>query len=136
MFICEPRKRTDEIKLAGKKQNIDPMWKVLNKEVDWEVPTSFFDHVYLGCTQRECETSKDIVDNYRNIFDSRISAGGKEKLPCSGKLGADISSCPMICKVMQRNVWSDIASWRTKQPSNCTELQHHALMTINSKKKN
>ena len=24
----------DDIKLAGKKQNIDPMWKVLNKEVD------------------------------------------------------------------------------------------------------
>ena len=26
----------DDIKLAGKKQNIDPMWKVLNKEVDLE----------------------------------------------------------------------------------------------------
>ena len=24
----------DDIKLAGKKQNLDPMWKVLNKEVD------------------------------------------------------------------------------------------------------
>ena len=24
----------DDIKLAGKKQNIDPLWKVLNKEVD------------------------------------------------------------------------------------------------------
>ena len=26
----------DDIKLAGKKQIIDPMWNVLNKEVDWE----------------------------------------------------------------------------------------------------
>ena len=34
-------------KLAGKKQNIDPMWKVLNKEVDLGEPTSFFDDVYL-----------------------------------------------------------------------------------------
>ena len=25
----------DDIKLAGKKQNIDPMWKVLVKEVVW-----------------------------------------------------------------------------------------------------
>ena len=24
----------DDLKLAGKKQNIDPMWKVQNKEVD------------------------------------------------------------------------------------------------------
>ena len=38
----------DDIKLAGKKHNIDPMWKVLNKEVDLGEPTSFLDHVYLG----------------------------------------------------------------------------------------
>ena len=73
----------DDIKLAGKKENIDPMWKVLNKTVDLGEPTSFFDHVYLGCTQRQCEISKDIVDNYRTMFESRISAGGPEKLPFS-----------------------------------------------------
>ena len=44
----------DDIKLAGKKQNLDPMWKLLNKEVDLGEPTSFLDHVYLGCTQRQC----------------------------------------------------------------------------------
>ena len=71
----------DDIKLDGKKQNIEPMWKVLNKEVDLGEPTSFLDHVYLGCTQRQCEISKDIVDNYRAMFESRISAGGTEKLP-------------------------------------------------------
>ena len=32
-------------------------------------------------TQRQCEISKDIVDNYRTMFESRISAGGVEKLP-------------------------------------------------------
>ena len=32
--------------------------------------------------------------------------------------------------------WSGVANWRTKQPSNCTKLQIHALMTIGSKKKN
>ena len=69
----------DDIKLAGKEQNINPMWKVL-KEVDLGEPTSFFDHVYLGCTQRQCETSKDIVDNYRTMFESRISVGATQKL--------------------------------------------------------
>ena len=64
----------DDIKLAGKKQNRDPMWKVLNKEVDLGEPTSFLHHVYLECTQRQCEISKDIVDNYRTMFESRISA--------------------------------------------------------------
>ena len=72
--------------MAGKKQNIDPMWKALNKEVDLGEPTSFLDHVYLGCTQRQCEISKDIVDNYRTMSESRISAERNEKLPCSEKL--------------------------------------------------
>ena len=75
----------DDIKLAGKKHNIDPMWKVLNKEVDLGEPTSFLDHVYLGCTQRQCEVSQDIVDNYRTMFESRISAGGVERLPLPKK---------------------------------------------------
>ena len=54
---------------------MNPMWKVLNKEVDLGEPTSFLDHVYLGCIHRQCEISKDIVDNYRAMFESRISAG-------------------------------------------------------------
>ena len=62
----------DDIKLAGKKKNMNPMWKALNKEVDLGEPTSFLDHVYLGCTQRKCEMSKDIVDNYRTMFEPRI----------------------------------------------------------------
>ena len=67
--------------VAGKKQNIDPMWKILMKDVDLGEPTSFLDHVYLGCTQRECQISKDTVDNYRSMFESRISAGAMEKVP-------------------------------------------------------
>ena len=35
----------------------------------------------MGCTQRQCQTSKDTVDNYRTMFESRISAGRVEKLP-------------------------------------------------------
>ena len=73
----------DDIKLAGKVQHNVPMWKVLNKEVDMGEPTSFLDHENLECTQRQCEISKDIVDNYRTMFESRISAEGTEQLPCS-----------------------------------------------------
>ena len=51
------------------------------KDVDMGEPTSCLDHVYLGCTQRESQISKDIVDNYRSMFGSRISAGATEKLP-------------------------------------------------------
>ena len=43
----------DDIKMAGRRQNMAPMWKKLLKNVDLEEPTSFLDHVCLGCTQRE-----------------------------------------------------------------------------------
>ena len=84
----------DDIKLAGKTENMKPTWKILMKDVDLGEPTSFLDHVCLGCTQRECKISHDIVANYRDMFESRISAGAKEKLPtrASGKPDAETIS--------------------------------------------
>ena len=81
--------------MAGKKHNNNPMWKVQNKEVDLGEPTSFLDHVYLVCTQRQCEISKDIVDNYRTMFESRISAVRTEKLPFPQNLCISSSSYDM-----------------------------------------
>ena len=122
-------------KLAGKKRNINPMWKVLNKEVDLGEPTSLLDHVYLGCTQRQREISKDIVDNYRIMFESRISAGGTEKNYDARKIWVFLHGL-MIWKVMPRNVWNDFVSWQTRRLNNSTKYQLHALTTIISKKKN
>ena len=124
----------DDIKLAGKKQNIDPMWKVLNKEVDLGDPTSFFDHVYLGCTQRQCEISKDIVDNYRAMFELRISAGSTKKLH-TRKIFVFLRG-PTIWKVMPRSVWNDIVSWQTGRLNNSTTYLLHASMTITLNGKN
>ena len=84
----------DDIKLASRTQNIKPTWTFLMKDIDLEEPTSFFDHVYLGCTQRECIISDDVVANYRDMLESRISCEGKEKLPTrtSGQLDAETIS--------------------------------------------
>ena len=100
------------------------MWKVLNKEVDLGDPTSFLDHVYLGCTQRQCDMSKDIVDNYRTMFESRNSAGGTENFH-SLKLLVFLHGL-MIWLVMQRRVWKDILSWQTRRLSNSTKYLFHA----------
>ena len=70
-----------DIKLAGKKQNIKPLWKIIMKDVVLGEPTSFLDLVNLGCTQRECQVSKDIVGNFRSMFESRIFAWVMEQLP-------------------------------------------------------
>ena len=62
--------------------------KILIKDFHFGEKTSSLDHVYLGCTQWECQRS---IDNYRSMFESKISAGATEKLPYSEKLGANIS---------------------------------------------
>ena len=86
LSLCTSWKRIILICVCGshqigwKEQHIVPMWKVLNKEVDLEEPTSLLDHQDLGCTQRQCQISKDIVGNYRTIFKSWISARRTEKL--------------------------------------------------------
>ena len=54
---------------------------VEKKKVDVGEPTSFLDHVYLGYTQRDCKPNEKIIEQYKKIFESRISAGATEKLP-------------------------------------------------------
>ena len=71
----------DDIKLAGKKQNIDPMWKVLNKDVDLGEPTSFFDHVYLGCTHTTMRNKQRYCGQLQNHVRIANFYGGLEKLP-------------------------------------------------------
>ena len=99
----------EDIKVAGKKHNINPMWKLLNKEVDLGELTSFLDHVYLGCTQRQCAISKDIVYKYRTMSESRISAVRTEKLPYAENLRISSWSYDMEGHA-KRNEWSDIVS--------------------------
>ena len=123
----------DYNKLVGKKLNIDPMWKLLNKEVDLGEPTSFFDHVYLGCSQRQCETSKDIVDNYRTMFESRISARATEKLPCSENLC--ISSCSYDMEGDAKKCVERYCELVNKTIQQLHLVSIHTLMTIISQKK-
>ena len=129
----------DDINLAGKTENIKPTWKMLMKDVDLEEPTSFLGHVYLGCTQRECTISNEIVTSYRDMFEAKISAGTRKNYP--QELQGDLMQKsyllgPTTWKVMQRNVWIHIANLRIKLLSNYTKSQHHAWMTIHSKWEN
>ena len=82
----------DDIKLAGKKQKLALMWKKLIKNVDLEEPTSFLDHVNLGCNQRECKPNEKIIGKYNKMCESRISARATEKLPGWDKLRAKTSA--------------------------------------------
>ena len=130
----------DDKKLAGKKQNLDPMWKLLNKEVDLGEPTSFLDHVYLGCTQRQCEKAKTLwtVSEPRS---NREFQRGEKKNCHSLQKSSFFFMVLMIWRVMQRSVWIDIVSWQTRRIklykgiNKSTKYLIPASMTTTSKKK-
>ena len=77
----------DDIKLAGKKQNIDPDVE-RTKQRSWFgrtniIPWPCFIWVAL---KENAKTSKDIVDTCRAMSESRTPAARTEKLPCSENL--------------------------------------------------
>ena len=123
----------DDITLVGKKQNIDPMWNVLNKEVEFGRTNIFPWSCIIGMysttmwnKQRYCWQSQNHV---------RIAnfAGGAEKYHARKNFTS--LRCLTIWRVMPRNVWNGIVSWKTARLNNPTEYLLHATMTITSKKK-
>ena len=77
----------DDIKLAGKKQNIDPMWESTQQR------SSIWENQHLSLIMFSWDALKDNLKSakilwtiYRTMFESRISAGGNRKLPYSENL--------------------------------------------------
>ena len=94
------------------------MEKLLNKEVDLGEPTSFLDHVYLGCTQRQCEISKRYCGTItETMFESRISAGGFREITIPLKIFVFLHGL-MTWLVMQRKCverYCELANKTTQQ---------------------
>ena len=86
----------DDIKFGLKETNLDPMWKLLNTEVDLGEPTSFLDHVE-PCSNREFPREEQKNCHSLKIF---VFLHGL-----------------MTWLVMHRSVWNDIVSWRTRRLS-------------------
>ena len=128
----------DDIKLAGKTENMKPTWKIRMKGVDLEEPIWFLDHVYSGCTQRECTISNDIVTNYRICSNPGFLLEPRKNY-LQGLQGNLMQKShllgPTTWKVMQRNVWKDVANLRIKRLNNYTKSRRHAWTIINLKKK-
>ena len=75
-----------DIEMAERKQNMALMWKKMMKNVEFEEPTSFLDHAYLGCTQRECESNEIINEedkkcsNHESLLEQLRSYKGGRNL--------------------------------------------------------
>ena len=81
------------------------------KDVDLEEPT--LDHLSLGCTHRECTMSSEIVTNYRDMVEARISAEAKEKQPTRASGKPDAETIGHAKKCGERNC--ELANKTTQQ---------------------
>ena len=87
------------------------MWKILMKSVELDEPTSFHDHVYLGCTQSECKPNEFIIARYREMFESRIPAIATETTRVGETSRKKRLRGPATWKDMLENSLRDIANW-------------------------
>ena len=54
----------DDYKMAGKKENIAPMWESLRKEgIDLEPPVPLHKNVYLDCGQKVLQPDLEMIKN-------------------------------------------------------------------------
>ena len=125
--------RGQDVKIAGKNQNMAPMWKKLMKNVDLEEPTSFLDHVYVGCTQRECESNENIFEEYKKCSNHKFL---QEQLRnYLGGRNADISSWSYDMEGHSKKCVEDVANWPTEILTNCTKSKLQLWTTRTSRKK-
>ena len=66
--------------MGGNMNNRKPMRDKLMKQVQLEQPAPLLDHIYLGCTQRECKLNLKIVRENKDSFESLISPGTIKQL--------------------------------------------------------
>ena len=109
MSLCSSWKRITLICVHNIGWKETKLWsdvKLLNQEVDLGEPTSFLDHVFLGCTQRQCEKKKRHSWQFQNHDEFP-----REELKCNHPRKIFVFHHGlMIWSVMQRSVWSDILS--------------------------
>ena len=110
------------------KENMAPMWKELIKNVDLDEPTSFHDHVNLGCTQCECKPNETIIEKHTRMFESRISAGQQKKYRDGKNLMHKLWRGLITLIFLLKNALNDSANWQTRKWSNF--LKSHILVRM------
>ena len=104
------------------------------KNVDLDESISFLDHVNLGCTQRDCKPNEIIIDPYREMFESPISAEVTENYQGGKSLTQRRLRGPPTWRDMLENVLRGTASWQKKKWINFATFQVRAWMICKSRR--
>ena len=102
----------DDIKLAGIKENLAPMWKLLGSKLDLDPPTLMIGQVYLGCGQEATVldtkvlhdthlrwkyiTSANTADDATILQQLRLSKEVSSAAPAAVRPDDHITSAPIL----------------------------------------
>ena len=113
--------------MAGKKQNLAPMWKQLMKDVGIEEPSSFLDHVYFRCTQRERKPSEKKLDNTQKCSSHLFLLEQLRTYQKGTNTAQKLHRSSTTWKDMLDNALSDIAKWQIRRQNNYTKFSGSCL---------
>ena len=63
----------DDFRMAGKKENLAPMWKILRKDLELEDSVPSHTNTYLGCNQRNIKIDNTLVNEKDAMFTRLIN---------------------------------------------------------------
>ena len=102
-----------------------PCGRTLMQNIVLDEPTSFLDHVCLGCTQGECKTNETIIEQYTKMFESRLPEWQAHTVASSYDL-----------KDMLKNVSSGTVNWQIRKCSKLLKSRVLVWMITNSSRRN
>ena len=59
----------DDFKMAGRAENLKPMWEKIGKLIELEDPTPFHQSNYLGCQQYDVEPDFKLLENKTQLIE-------------------------------------------------------------------
>ena len=141
MYVRSSKTRVLSVSICGWHQNgrKEAEYGTHVEEMDekrfFDEPSSFLDHVKLGCTQRECKPNETIIEQYKKMFESRISAGSTENHRVWEKPQTKTVAWSYY---MEGHAWKCVGRYCevSKKWSNFTESQALAWMIIKANGKN
>ncbi len=89
----------DDFKMAGKAENIGPMWKKIGALIDLDPPVPLHGTTYLGCTQYETEPRPEDLIWCRKMHHDLIHAVTSNATPLESATGlaaltdVDLANC-------------------------------------------
>ena len=123
--------------MAGKKQNMAPMWKkLMKKRWSWWPHIISWSRIFGDVLNVNAKRMKLSLRNFHRCLNHVFLLEQLKSYQGGKSLTQKQSRGPATWKDMLENALKDTASWQTKKWSSCTKFQVLAWMITNSRRKN